>query len=190
MKKDFLEKTTQYLQFQRNVLAALSFILSISIVLLSALLFLKRERIIVTPPVIEREFWIDADKVSPTYLEQYGCFLGQLLLGKSAQSAPAQRNILLRHADPIFSETLKQKLFEEEQVLQKQSASYTFYPVIIHADAKKNEVLMEGDRVFYISGKQISCERERYTLSFHYTGSKLLLSGITAKEKIGESCVQ
>lgn len=176
MKKDFLEKTTQYLQFQRNIFATLSFILSLSIVLLGALLFLKRERIVVTLPVVEREFWVDADKVSPTYLEQYGCFLGQLLLGKSAQSAPGQRNILLRHADPGFAETLKRKLFEEEEVLQKQSASYTFFPVIIQANAKKNEVLIEGDRVFYVSGKQVSCEREGYILNFHYTGSSALSS--------------
>ncbi|HEY4832933.1 MAG TPA: TraE/TraK family type IV conjugative transfer system protein, partial [Waddliaceae bacterium] len=131
MKKEFLEKTTQYLRFQRNILAALSFLLSVSIVLLCTFLFLKRERVIITPPVVEKEFWVDADKVSPTYLEQYGCFLGQLLLSKSAQSALMQRTVLLRHADPSFAETLKQKLFEEEQVLQKQSASYTFFPVTI-----------------------------------------------------------
>ena len=186
MKKDFLEKTTQYLRYQRNVFASLSFLLSISLILLCLLLFLKKERIIITPPVVEREFWIDADKVSPTYLEQYGCFLGQLLLSKSAQSAPAQRNVLLRHTEPRFVETLRRKLIEEEQILQKQSASYTFFPITIHTDAKKNEVLIEGDRVFYISGKQISCEKEGYILSFHYTGSRLLLSGVTAKEKRGD----
>ena len=189
MNRIFLEKTTQYLRFQRNILSALCFLLSLALVLACAFLFLKKERIIVVPPTIEKEFWIEADKVSPTYLEQYGCFLGQLLLGKSAQSAPSQRTILMRHADPMFAETLKRKLLEEEQLLQKQNTSYTFFPVSIQVNAKTNEVLIDGDRVCYASGKQVSCERDGYILNFRYIGSRLLLSGIKSQKR-GESCAR
>lgn len=190
MKKEFFETTVHYLRFQRNVFASLTFLLAASLILVSAFLFLKRERVVIVPPVIEKEFWVDADSISPTYLEQYGTFLGQLLLSKSAQSAPTQRSVLLRHTEPRFVEVLKQKLFEEEQLLQKQNAAYTFFPVTIHVDAKKKEVLIEGDRIFYVSGKQISCEREGYILGFHYTGSRLLLSGVTSREKRGELCAK
>ncbi len=188
MNRSFLEKTTQYLRFQRNIFAALSLLLSLSLVILTAFLFLKSERVIVTPPIVEKEFWVEANKVSPTYLEQYGCFLGQLLLGKSSHSAPSQRTILLRHADPAFADALKHKLLEEEELLQKQSASYTFYPVSVHVNAEKNQVLLEGDRIFYVSGNQVSSAREGYILSFNYSGSRLLLSGVSAKEKKGETC--
>ncbi len=178
------------MRFQRNSFAALSFLLAVSVVLLTSFLFLKRERVVITPPVIEKAFWVDTNRVSPTYLEQYGCFLGQLLLSKSAQSAPAQRSVLLRHTEPQFFETLKRKLFEEEQTLQKQDSSYTFFPAVIQVDAKNNEVLIEGDRVSYVSGRQVSSEREGYVLQFKYTGSRLLLSGVSAKEKRGELCAK
>lgn len=183
MKKDFLEKTTQYLQFQRNIFAALSILLAASLVCLSVFLFFKSERIIIVPPVIEKEFWVEGDKIAPTYLEQYGLFLAQLLLSKSAHSASNQRAILLRHTDPRFSEMLNQKLLEEEHLLQKQNSAYTFFPHTIQVNSKTNEVVIEGDRIFYMLDKQISNEREGYILSFNYTGSRLLLSGLTSKEK-------
>lgn len=188
MKREFSEKCTEYLLFQRNVFSALSILLAITLVLLSAFLFLKRERIIITPPVVEKEFWVDSKTISPTYLEQFGYFLSQLLLGKSSYSAPSQRNLLLRHTDPVFVGTLKQKLIEEEEMLQKQNVSYTFFPVSIRVNQEKKEVLIEGDRVCFVNGKQISSDREGYVLSFNFSGSRLLLSGITSSENRREVC--
>lgn len=190
MRRDFLEKSTEYLRFQRNILATLAVLLSIISILLCSLLFMKKERVIVAPPIVEKEFWVEGKKVSPTYLEQYGYFLGQLLLGKSSQSAPSQRTILLRHTDPSFTGTLRNKLMEEEEMLKKQNASYTFFPVSVQVKPDCNEVLIEGDRVFFVGGKQVSTEREGYVLSFNFSGSRLLLTGIAAADKRGEVCIK
>ncbi|MCH9626264.1 MAG: hypothetical protein S4CHLAM123_14600 [Chlamydiales bacterium] len=188
MNREFLEKSSQYLRFQRNIFAALSIFLSLSLILLLSFLFTKRERVIIAPPIVEKEFWVDRKHVSPTYLEQFGYFLGQLLLGKSSYSAPSQRTLLLRHTDPFFVGTLKNKLLEEEEMLKTQNASYTFFPVSVQVNATSNEVLLEGDRVFYVSGKQVSSEREGYILSFNFSGSRLLLAGISSSEKRREVC--
>jgi len=188
MNREFLEKSSHYLRFQRNIFAALSCLLGISLILTTSFLFLKRERIVITPPTVEKEFWVDGRNVSPTYLEQFGYFLGQLLLGKSSYSASSQRTLLLRHTDPGFSTALRQKLVEEEEILKKQNASYTFFPVSIRVNPEKQEVLLEGDRVFFVSGKQVSSEREGYVLSFNLTGSRLLLSGVTSLENRRDIC--
>lgn len=135
------------------------------------------------PGVIEKEFWVDGHDVSATYLEQFGCFLGQLLLGKSSQSAPVQRTVLLRHTDPSFSGLLSKKLYEEEQLLSKQNSSYVFFPIDIQVDLPSKEVLLTGDRVFYVAGKAVSTDKESYILRFNYSGSRLLLKGVEAKEK-------
>ncbi len=186
MKKSILENTTHYLRFQRNIFAALAVLLSISLIIISTFLFLKKERVIIVPPTIEKEFWVDGKQISATYLEQIGYFLGQLLLSKSPYSSSSQRTILFRHSDPAFIGVLKQKLLSEEELLKKQNASYVFYPISIQTDLQKNQVLLEGDRVFYVSGKQVSSERESYLLSFRYTGSRLLLSGINFTDKKGK----
>lgn len=111
-----------------------------------------------------------------------GCFLGQLLLNKSAYSASIQRSVLLRHTDPSYSGALKQKLCEEEEILKKQSTSYVFYPTEVKINIEKLEVIFIGDRQTFVAGKQVSEEREGYLFQFSYTGSKLLLKGLSAHE--------
>lgn len=185
MNRLVFEKSLQFLEFQRNVLIAISLLMAIGVIILSSFLFLKQERIIIVPPVIEKECWVDSNNVSPTYLEQLGLFLGQLLLGKSSQSAASQRSVLLRHADPSYSGALKQRLIEEEEVLRKQNASYVFYPIDIKVDTAQMSLTLIGDRLLFVAGKQVSSEREEYTLYFSLLGSKMLLKGITSNRKNG-----
>ncbi len=183
MNQLFFEKNLKYLLFQRNIFAALSFLLIIVLMILSSFLFLKQERIVIVPPIIEREFWVDAQHVSPTYLEQFGCFLGQLILSKSPQSAESQRSVLLRHTAPDYAGTLKQRLIEEEEILKKQSASYMFYPIDIKANMEQMSLLLTGDRLVFIGGKEVYKEKEGYILRFSYSGSRLLLKEIEAVKK-------
>ena len=183
MNLEIFNKNQSFLLFQRNVFAAFSFLLAISLIIMSGILFLKGERIVIAPPFIEKEFWVESKCVSSTYLEQFGVFLGQLLLSKSSSSAPSQRNVLLRHVDPSYVGVLKQKLFEEEETLKKQNSSYVFFPVNIEIDQENMKVSLTGDRVFYVSGKQVSSEREGYVLSFSYSGSALFLNGIDDKKR-------
>ncbi|MFI5342786.1 MAG: type IV conjugative transfer system protein TraE [Chlamydiales bacterium] len=185
MNRPVLEKSLHFLEFQRNILVTISLLMAIGVIILSSFLFLKRERIIIAPPVIEKEFWVDSHHVSPSYLEQLGLFLGQLLLGKSSQSAPSQRSILLRHADPSFVGMLKQRLIEEEEILKKQNAAYVFYPMDVKVDSSQMSLTLLGDRLLFVAGKQVSSEREEYTLYFSLLGSKMLLKGITSNSKKG-----
>jgi conjugal transfer pilus assembly protein TraE len=126
---------------------------------------------------------MDGSGVSATYLEQFGVFLGQLLLNKSSQSASEQRNIILRHTEPAFLGLMKQRLIEEEEMLKKQSSSYTFYPIEITIDLKRMEVKLTGDRIAFAGAKTVSSKRETYILSFVYDGYRLFLKGVEALEK-------
>ena len=140
MKQKMYEKYVERILYQRNIFSFLCLILSVSIFVLSFFLFLKRERVIVAPAVIEKEFWVEGNYVSSTYLEQFGLFLGQLLLEKSIGSAPMQRQILLRHASSNFSANLTKKLIEEEEILKKQTLSYVFFPIEIEVFPKHLKV--------------------------------------------------
>ena len=179
MKSIVLEKSLQGLEFQRNVFLAFSILTSLSLLIVCAFLFLKKERVVVVPPVLEKEFWVDAQSVSATYLEQIGLFLSQLLLSKSSQSAAAQRSTLLRHTDPAFAGVLKQRLMEEEEILTKQNAAYVFYPVDMKVNLSNMSLILMGDRLLFVAGKQVSSVREEYTLHFSYVGARLLLKSIT-----------
>ena len=45
-----------------------------------------RERIVLTPPAIDKSFWVAKDKVSASYLEQMGSFIAYLTLDVSPSS--------------------------------------------------------------------------------------------------------
>lgn len=182
MNSEIHKHSLRNLIFQRNAFLALAGMLSIALAVISSFLFMKSERIVIVPPVVEKEFWIDSRGVSATYLEQFGYFLGELLLSKSAQSASIQRTILMRHTDPSFSTHLQKKLVEEEQKLDKERASYVFYPTGIYTDIGSKEVILTGDRMTFVSGKAVSTAVESYLLSFIFQGSRLLLSGVTETE--------
>ena len=182
MNSDYLKKNLSTLTFQRNIFLALTFILTLSLLVLSIFIFQKSERIIITPPTIDKEFWVESNSVSPTYLEQFGYFFGQLMLTKSPQSAAPQRTVLLRHVDPSFYGDVNKKLVEEEKKLIKQQAAYVFFPSDIRVDMSNLQVLLTGDRTFYVSGKPVSTSRENYKLSFIYAGGRLLLKEISREE--------
>ena len=111
-----------------------------------------------------------------------GVFFGNLLLSKSAGSAPAQRNVLLRHTDPSYYPSLKKKLDQESQKLIAENASYVFFPATIQADIHSNEVTLTGDRLTYVGDKIISTNKESYTLSFNIVGTRVLLTGVRTKD--------
>lgn len=178
MKLSFYVENSRSLLFQRNVLLAFSGILLISLMVLTCLLFFKRERIVIVPPVVEKTFWVDSHTISATYLEQFGHFIAQLLLAKSDKTAPLQREVVLRHTDPRFVGLLSKKLLEEEAILREQQASYTFYAEKIDVDQKKLRVVIFGERALFSEDRKISSEKERYALQFAYSGSRLLLISI------------
>lgn len=182
MNSDYLKRNLSTLTFQRNIFLSLTIILSLSLMVLSIFIFQKSERIIITPPTIDKEFWVETNQVSPTYMEQFALFLGQLMLTKSPQSAASQRTVVLRHVDPSFYGEINKKLSEEEKKLTKQQASYVFYPTDIRVDTQNFQVKLTGDRTFYIGGKSMSTSREIYKLSFLYAGGRMLLKEISSEE--------
>lgn len=178
MKQSYMKEHVESLRFQRNMFAGLCTVLACTTLLTSLFLFMKNDRVIITPPVLDKSMWVDSYAVSPSYLEQFGVFLGQLLLNKSSSSSPSQREILLRHSSSEYIPFLKQKLLEEEEKLKKQNISYVFYPSQVTVNAETWEVTLSGDRSTFVGAKQISFNKERYQLQFMYSGGRLLLKGI------------
>lgn len=182
MNHAFREKTLASLSYQRNIYAAIAVALSVGTIILSVFLFWKTERIVIVPAVIEREFWVDGSSVSSTYLEQFGVYLGQLILGKTPKSAASQRTLILRHTDPTFYGIMRKRLIEEEEMLVKQNVSYAFFPVEVKVDTEKMSVLLVGDRLSFVGGNQVLSQREQYSFGFSYSGARLLLNSVTEEK--------
>ncbi len=172
------EHTLRALTVQRNICLALIACLLVLSLSLAAFLFKKVDRVIVIPAVLEKEFWVEGSAVSPTYLEQMGCFVGDLLLTRAPASADMQLTILMRHTDPSFAPILGGKLAAELVKLRKDNASYVFYRTKVVVEPYEKSVLLEGERTLFLGDKVLSKKIESYRLRFTNYGGQLLLSGI------------
>ena len=177
------EHTLRGLTVQRNIFLVIVFFLLVVTLALIALLFTKSERIVVVPPIVEKEFWVDGANVSATYLEQMGCFLGDLLLTRSSASADMQLTLAMRYTAPAFAGILSHKLSGELVKLRKDNASYVFFRTKVIVDPQNQIVTLEGDRSLFMGDKIISNARESYRLTFTNFGGRLLLASIERVEK-------
>jgi conjugal transfer pilus assembly protein TraE len=176
MKRVFFEDNLASLYNQRNLAVLLIFLLVLCLALCCGYLFLKNERVVVVPAIVEKEFWVDNNHISPTYLEQFGCFLGQLILTKSSYTAETQKKILLRHVDPLYGAQLIQRLEAEKITLSKGNSSYAFFITGIEVSPEIKSVLLKGTRVFSVAGKVLSEVQESYLLGFSYQDGRLLIN--------------
>ena len=69
-----------------------------------------REKTIVTPPVLEKSFWVHGDDVSPEYLEQMALFFAGLALTYHPDNVDDQVRLFLRYADPLVYGALAARL--------------------------------------------------------------------------------
>ena len=65
MNADLYKQSLRHLIYQRNSLLFFSCALSVSVILLGVLLFWKTERIVVVPPYIQNEFWVEQKVFRP-----------------------------------------------------------------------------------------------------------------------------
>ncbi len=89
----------------------------------------RHEHIVLTPPSIERSFWVSVDAVSPEYLAEMSTFFSYLRLNVTPDTVEHQRQILLRYVDPREYGMLKDVLIAEQDRMNTQHLSSAFYPV-------------------------------------------------------------
>lgn len=162
---------------QRNgylVLAALLALVSV-LLTVSVCRLIGRERIVITPPVVNQAFWVEAQAVSPEYLSQMASFLAQLRLNLTPGNAAYQQETLLRYTDPAYYGDLKNELVSEAEQLEKTHTSLIFYPVAVAVDAKQLTAQITGDLSATIGNDHLPVQRIEYRLQFRYTEGRLWL---------------
>jgi conjugal transfer pilus assembly protein TraE len=162
---------------QRNgylVLAALLALVSL-LLTVSVCRLIGRERIVITPPVVNQAFWVEAKAVSPEYLSQMASFLAQLRLNLTPGNAAYQQETLLRYTDPAYYGDLKNELVSEAGQLEKTHTSLIFYPVEVAVDAKQLTAQLTGDLSATVGNDHLPVQRIHYQLQFRYSEGRLWL---------------
>ena len=69
-----------------------------------------------------------------------------------------------------------------EKILRDQKSSYDFNLRGVEVVLKDNAVILEGDRTFYLGGKQTSSKVEKYRMSFVFHAGRMLIDSL---EEVG-----
>ena len=179
MKFQLQAKRLGQAQFQRNFLSGLSCILLGTCFVLSASLFFKKERIIISPPELKNSYWVEGNQFSPSYIEEMSLFFAHLLLDVTEASIGWQGSVILRYVIPESYGAVKAKILEDEKRLKKEQLSLHFKATTFKLDA--NQVLAEitGDLISYVGSKKIAQVRETYQLKLQNRSGRLLIESFS-----------
>ena len=162
--------------WRRNAWMAVAAVMAVSNVVLAAWLVRVdiHEKTIVTPPVIEKSFWVHGERVSPEYLEQMALFFAGLALTYHPDNIDDQVRIFLRYADPAVYGALAARLEADAEKVRRNNLSAVFYPQEVRV--KGLQVALTGQLASFVGNKPIETRQGVFRFQFDYRGGRLFVS--------------
>lgn len=182
MKKYLQTHRIKGLLSQRNMLLTGASGLLLSNILLTFFLFQKSDRIVVIPPEIKEQFWVEQNLVSPGYLQEWTLFFTHLLLDNHPGSIRFNNNIILRNIVPESYTALKQQLEEEADKYASKKLITMFAPIKVDVDIHKMSAVIKGKFISKIGERTIKEKEETYEFTYKYQYGKLLIKTFNRKE--------
>lgn len=176
-KKRFLSTLSQ-VQWGRDLWRLIALAMAASNVLLACAVIGRdtAEKTIVTPPIVEKAFWVHGDRVSSEYLEQMALFFASLVLTYHPDNIDGQVQLFLRHADPAAHGPLAARLAADRERIRHNGLSQVFYPVSVRVREADRQVALSGDLVSMVGGQPAGTRRATYRLRFTYRNARLFVS--------------
>ena len=179
MDHSILNKNIEKLVSQRNCFLFFSVMLSIAVVLLSIMIFFKKEKVVVIPTT-GPSFWIEDSRVSSEYLERMGFFLSDLLLNRTPADVEKKNQIILEYVHPAAYQEIRKILSREKENILKDQQSFFFQTERSYVDLNQELFAVEGEFMVLVGkgGEGSFCaqrERKKFTLQFACKNGKLQL---------------
>lgn len=134
-----------------------------------------RERVIIVPPVTSNQFWVAADSVSDSYLEQISEFFASLVLNVTPSNLVVRREQLLQHVDPSTYAAVKLQLVEQETEVTRRGMSTTYHPSSFKIDRKKLLVEMKGELRILLGNAPLEYNTKIYQIQFSNHNGRLYI---------------
>lgn len=160
--------------FLRMVVAAMLLIIAILGVVIFRTLGL--EKTIITPPTIEKSFWVSGNDVSKSYLEQMAFWYAGLVLSATPATGEYQKEMFLKYAAPAQAGKLAAETEARLDFLKKNNASTMFTAQGLNTDEKLKKVAIIGSLDTFVGDKRISTKQVIYVIGFSFINSRLYIS--------------
>ena len=158
-------------RFQGAALALMGACLLSSLVLMFNMV--GRDRIVVTPPSIDKTFWVSKDRVSSSYLEQMGSFIAYLTLDVSPQSIDWKKTMLLQYVSPDVYGVLQTRQDLEADRLRRLNATTQFSVAQLVPNEEAMNVTLRGRLATFINGARTSDIDKEYVAEFEFKGNRV-----------------
>jgi conjugal transfer pilus assembly protein TraE len=132
-----------------------------------------RDRVIVTPPSIDKTFWVSKDRVSSSYLEQMGSFIAYLTLDVSPQSVDWKKTMLLQYVSPDVYGALQTRQDLEADRLRRLNATTQFSVAQLLPNEEAMNVTLKGRLATFINGARTSDIDKEYVAEFEFKGNRV-----------------
>jgi conjugal transfer pilus assembly protein TraE len=132
-----------------------------------------RDRIVVTPPSIDKTFWVSKDHVSSSYLEQMGSFIAYLTLDVSPQSIDWKKTMLLQYVSPDVYGVLQTRQDLEADRLRRLNATTQFSVAQLLPNEEAMNVTLKGRLATFINGARTSDIDKEYVAEFEFKGNRV-----------------
>lgn len=164
--------------YRRNVwmVAALAMVLANLLLSCKVLTTSTQEKTIVTPPVIEKAFWVQGDKVAPEYLEMMATFFAGLALSYTKDNIEGQTALFLRYTDPEAHGELAARLLAEAEKIRRNNLSSVFYPVEVRIRDKQQRIAITGDLVTMVGEQVTGRRRAVFAMRLSFRNGRLFVA--------------
>lgn len=151
---------------QRNVLAGLL----VCVLALNILQVIERmtvsEKVILLPPDIRKDVWVDKKRVSDSFVEEWTVYMSSLLLNVSSDTIDYQRDLTLRNVSPESYSRIRAQFDGDRERLSKNRSATTFLPVQVEVDGQNLKARITGVLSTYVGKEKISEHKETFLLAF------------------------
>ena len=134
-----------------------------------------KERVVIVPPIVSRDFWISTDTVSDSYLEQMSEFFAGLLLNVTPNSFATRAEHLLQHVESNFYPAIKAQLTAQQLEIERRAMSTSFYPTSFKIDRERLLVELRGELKMWVGVVPVQSQTKTYQLQFVHAQGRLYI---------------
>lgn len=177
MNSDTAQRDILSLRHNNRFLKLIVFALAASLVIFALALFkaIGNERIVVTPPTINKSFWVQRDKVSASYLYEMGDYVAGMMLNVTPTNIEYKRDTLLAYTSPEYHGLLKTRLELEGDRIRRDNATMVFWPKTITPKEDTMQVALYGGLQTYVNDRKVGDVEKSYLASFEFKNGRIVL---------------
>jgi conjugal transfer pilus assembly protein TraE len=176
-----LNKLIEDIESRTGVTRAVQLILMISLMTnaLMAAGFVtmdKTVRTVLTPPEINKTFWVDGHRLSPEYLEQMGSWVISMFATVSPASVEYQTQTLLKYVDPSVFGDLSVRFRMSANRLKADNLTQIFLPREVRISEQGAAVAFIGTQSSWVADKRVpGDEQKAFLVAFAYDGARTFI---------------